>query len=463
MKASKFRHVFENQSLDNLILLLVIFVGVFQIFWNISVWPFADWDEGRHGVSAIEMIQSGNYIVNTYSGSYDYWNLKPPLSFLPTAFIVSVFGKSVVTARLASGIFACTLLLALAYILKKRYCTKTAIAALSLIVGCTFIFFRHAFRTADADSLFLLTMTSAVVALAMSRSVTSISFAALMVSIAWLTKSWHALCIGSAFVIAYGYLLNEKKLTFKHLFIPTLTLLILPAIWLALRWQYDGFNFVIKMIEYDLLHRSGVQIEGHVSTPWMYVEQLKDRFPMPALMLLILLPVSIIKNGVRKTFSYDFVIFFSTMLITYLFYSAAQTRLYWYSYLSVVLLCISAAILAFKCGKELLTLSLLACISTMLYFSYQYYKNIRYSSLPDFYYQLKHVSSMDTKKLVTDGKITQSERMAIMFMTDFDFRNIHSRPVEGGYILMVKKDHHSTTGNCLLVSKGKTFNFYRCN
>ncbi|UYW74621.1 glycosyltransferase family 39 protein [Pseudocitrobacter faecalis] len=175
------------------------------------MWPFADWDEGRHGVSAIEMTQSGNYIINTYAGAVDYWNLKPPFSFLPTAFAVSIFGKSVVTARLASGLFACILLLTLSYIYKNRYNTKTAITALSLIVGCTFIFFRHAFRTADADSLFLLTMTLAVVSLSLSRSVLSFSFAALMVSIAWLTKSWHALCIGSAFIIAYGYLLQEKS------------------------------------------------------------------------------------------------------------------------------------------------------------------------------------------------------------------------------------------------------------
>lgn len=256
--------------------------------------------------------------------------------------------------------------------------------------------------------------------------------------------------------------ITRKKLTFKHLYIPTITLLFLPVIWLALRWQYDGFNFVIRMVEYDLLHRSGSQIEGHISTPLFYLEQLKDRFPMPAVMLLVLLPISIKTIGFKSTFSYDFVIIFSTMIITYVFYSAAQTRLYWYSYLSVILLCLSAAILAYKCGKIILMVSALMCVLTMIYFSNEYYKNIKYSSLPDFYYQLKHISSMNEKKLVVEGRITQSERMSIMFMTNFDFRNIHVSPVTGGYILMTKNHSNSQRDGCSLVSKGKTFTFYKC-
>ncbi|TDN64235.1 ArnT family glycosyltransferase [Scandinavium goeteborgense] len=444
------------------VLLSIILIGLFQIFWNISVWPFADWDEGRHGVSAVEMMQSGNFVVNTYAGARDYWNLKPPLSFLPTTFVISIFGKSVATARLASGLFASILLVIIALVYGRRYNLNVAIAALSLIVGCTFIFFRHAFRTADADSLFLLTMTLSVLSLSLSRSALSLSFAALMVSIAWLTKSWHALSIGSAFIISYGYLLAERKLTPKHLYLPVITLLALPLIWLYFRAQYDGIQFVKKMVEYDLLHRSGSQIEGHISTPLMYIEQLKERFPMPAVVLAVLLPLSVFINGFKKTFSYDFVIIFTTMLITYSFYSVAQTRLYWYSYLSVILLCLSSAILVHKCHGVINNLATLACVVTMLYFSSQYYKNIKNSTLPDFYYQLKHVSYSGVKDLVINGKITQSERMAIMFMTDFDFRKIHNTPINKEYILMSDKSSLNTHSSCTVISTGAKFNFYKC-
>ena len=52
----------------------------------------SSWDESRHGVSAMEMIESGNYLVNTHMGSPDYWNAKPPLAFAPMVAGFKVFG-----------------------------------------------------------------------------------------------------------------------------------------------------------------------------------------------------------------------------------------------------------------------------------------------------------------------------------------------------------------------------------
>ena len=50
-------------------------------FLRLDVGYVASWDEARHGISAYEMIQNKNYIVNTFNYDVDYWNLKPPLSF----------------------------------------------------------------------------------------------------------------------------------------------------------------------------------------------------------------------------------------------------------------------------------------------------------------------------------------------------------------------------------------------
>ncbi|HHL8227539.1 TPA: hypothetical protein ACP62L_004954, partial [Escherichia coli] len=46
--------------------------------YNINNSRFADWDESRHIVSALQMLQSGNYIVNKWGAAVDMWNLKPP-------------------------------------------------------------------------------------------------------------------------------------------------------------------------------------------------------------------------------------------------------------------------------------------------------------------------------------------------------------------------------------------------
>ena len=62
------------------ILILGLFCGI-NVFFLLGNVPVEAWDEARHGVSAYEMLVSHAWIVNTYRGEVDYWNLKPPLSF----------------------------------------------------------------------------------------------------------------------------------------------------------------------------------------------------------------------------------------------------------------------------------------------------------------------------------------------------------------------------------------------
>ena len=59
----------------------MIAVTGFLCFRCLDVAYVSSWDEARHGISAYEMMQNGNYIVNTFGYEPDYWNLKPPLSF----------------------------------------------------------------------------------------------------------------------------------------------------------------------------------------------------------------------------------------------------------------------------------------------------------------------------------------------------------------------------------------------
>lgn len=54
--------------------------GGFLLFTNLGETGISDCDEARHGINAYEMMQSGDYVVTTYRGEPDYWNLKPPLT-----------------------------------------------------------------------------------------------------------------------------------------------------------------------------------------------------------------------------------------------------------------------------------------------------------------------------------------------------------------------------------------------
>ena len=68
----------------------------FLCFRCLHIAQIDSWDEARHGISAYEMMQSGNYLVNTFQGQADYWNVKPPLSFLTIAAGFAIFGYNAV-------------------------------------------------------------------------------------------------------------------------------------------------------------------------------------------------------------------------------------------------------------------------------------------------------------------------------------------------------------------------------
>ena len=64
-------------------------------FLRLDVGYVASWDEARHGISAYEMLQNKNFVVNTYNYDVDYWNLKPPFSFYGIMLGFGLFGYSV--------------------------------------------------------------------------------------------------------------------------------------------------------------------------------------------------------------------------------------------------------------------------------------------------------------------------------------------------------------------------------
>ena len=72
-------------------LALMIFIGL-MLFWRLGETPIQQTDEAYHGTNAYEMVQSGNWIINTYKGEVDYFNSKPPLTLWCIASAYEIFG-----------------------------------------------------------------------------------------------------------------------------------------------------------------------------------------------------------------------------------------------------------------------------------------------------------------------------------------------------------------------------------
>ena len=100
--------------------ILLFVIAAFNIFTTLGVSRIRSWDEARHGVSSCEMLETGNYIVNTYNYEPDYWNVKPILSFYNNMFGMAIFGKTVFGFRFFSAL--CYLLVAglMFYIIRLR-------------------------------------------------------------------------------------------------------------------------------------------------------------------------------------------------------------------------------------------------------------------------------------------------------------------------------------------------------
>lgn len=62
-------------------LAVLLLLTAFLLFTRLGDFYICQCDEARHGINAYEMLQSGDYVINTCNGEPDYGNLKPPLSY----------------------------------------------------------------------------------------------------------------------------------------------------------------------------------------------------------------------------------------------------------------------------------------------------------------------------------------------------------------------------------------------
>ena len=68
-------------------LLLLLMIVSFFAFFRLGDHLIQDWDESRHGINAIEMLQNGDWVNLHFKGQPDDWNIKPPLTIWAIAIV----------------------------------------------------------------------------------------------------------------------------------------------------------------------------------------------------------------------------------------------------------------------------------------------------------------------------------------------------------------------------------------
>jgi 4-amino-4-deoxy-L-arabinose transferase-like glycosyltransferase len=242
---------------------LIVVIYSVNLFYNLGQ-SINDFDEGRHGVSAYEMVKSGNYIVNTYNYKTDYWNLKPPLSFWAIAIGYKFIGFTPLGLRIGSAIFALITIIIIGLYIRYKYDSLSSIISMMVLSTSIQYLLIHGARTGDADSLYIMFFTIAIISMLLSDiSLNWLYLTGLSFSLAFLTKSWHAGCIPIILLVYLVITGMLTKLKLKNWFLLFIAALVPILIWGFIRFQYDGWTFFQKMITYDLLQRGSSAIEGH--------------------------------------------------------------------------------------------------------------------------------------------------------------------------------------------------------
>jgi len=175
---------------------LVLLFAAGNLFLRLGAVPLSDSDEARYGVSAYEMLHNHSYLVTTYGGEREYWNLKPPLGYWLIAVSFRIFGATPFALRLPSALCAWATI-ALTLLAARRWLGRRAslLAALILATGYGFLS-HHGARSGDLDAaltLLLLLAALQIPHLASSRR-RLFAFAGLL-ALGFLLKSFAILPI----------------------------------------------------------------------------------------------------------------------------------------------------------------------------------------------------------------------------------------------------------------------------
>lgn len=392
------------------ILCILLFAWLtFLCFYKLDVKYVDPWDEARHGVNAYEMLKQGNLIESTYRYETDYYNLKPPLSMWSIMLSMLIFGKNVFSLRLASVL--CYLILALAVVCfaRKRYGKTAALFSLMLLAANTTPFIAHMVRAGDADSLYVLLFSLAMLCMLQIReNHQKLYWCGFFFALAFLTKSFHAgviVAIGGLYLLVTGEL---KRIKFRE-YLKFFASFVIPlGLWVLGRICVDGTAFLKEMWLTDVLGRSqsgfGSNEAGFSYYFSYFIGNMTKSIPVYRVALVLLLLVSCIllivkvadakkQTDAKKKkdvsffkhlkgclFHRDVIGMSLWILVPALAFSLVRTKLLWYQYPSVTaLLIVTGIVTGIVCEKKQIPLLFrlgigLATVVTACHFSYSLFQ-----------------------------------------------------------------------------------------
>ncbi len=140
-----------------LVYLLVAVLVCLPLFLFLGYLPIRLYDESRLAFNAMEMAESGNWLVTTFEHQPDLWGTKPPLMIWLQAVSIKFLGLTEWAIRLPAALAATATCLVL-FLFSRRMLHTNAIGALAalVLVGIQGYVTIHGARTGDYDVLLVL-------------------------------------------------------------------------------------------------------------------------------------------------------------------------------------------------------------------------------------------------------------------------------------------------------------------
>ena len=343
---------FWQEALYWLLLLALLTAGAYLLLTNLGEAGISDCDEARHGANAYEMMQSGDYVVSTYRGETDYWNLKPPLSMYSIMLGFKTFGFNAFGMRIYSAVSMWLCMLAVSLWTKKHYGSVASLAAQSFLLACAVFYGEHFARFGDADAQLLLFYTIGILCMLSSRkNLNWLYVSALCFGLAFMSKSWHAALIPVTCFVFVCITGQIKQLKLKNYLLLLFFGLLPIAPWAIARYMRDGMAFFGPMIGKDIVARATTVHETHYGDALYYVRfLLSDPACVLAIALcLIVLVWQIIR---RVKLSSDQLGVALWVLVPLILYSICVSKLRWYLFVALPALGVAFGL----CCRELLSL-----------------------------------------------------------------------------------------------------------
>jgi 4-amino-4-deoxy-L-arabinose transferase-like glycosyltransferase len=252
--------------------------------WRLGDTFVRDYDEGRYGVAASEMLHLHSPLITTYAGATEFWNLKPPLGYWLLDLAYTIFGETPFALRLPAALCALATV-ALTMLLARRMAGRRTAILAGLFVTTSFGFLaHHGARSGELDTPLTLALFAALMlAPKLPDSRAARLGMGLVLSLGFLVKSFAVLPYIAALGL-YG-LLRRGGSFWRVWVLPVSIMFIIVGTWVVARIvAEDSTEFVRRMFVEDLLLRSTTAIDPDKASLWDYPGALFDRFaPWPLL------------------------------------------------------------------------------------------------------------------------------------------------------------------------------------